>query len=278
MATGNLVLAVLFCQDSREAGWNEPEPQHPIFPGRHRPPTLIAASPSYGRQHRSSLIETWRSMNSPYFLLLEFGFPAIVAGISFALYIFLARERVRLLREIRTSAVNHSCAFSLQRGYRDPAVFRIQGETFSGMPWNLQTGRSGNDGRCAQRLELTFPTLSGKSDLVVMPRDERGECAFSTPSMPEAREFPIGLVDFDAAYKVLAAPGQMSHPPLTPALAERLVKWPKNTVAPNPVAAWRDQGGFHLEAHLSKMSNWATIEYLLILGEDICAQLPAPAV
>jgi hypothetical protein len=60
-------------------------------------------------------------------------------------------------------------------------------------------------------------------------------------------------------------------------LAERFVKWPKNTVAPDPVAAWRDQSGFHVEAHLSKMSNWATIEYLLNLGEDMCAQLPTPA-
>lgn len=209
---------------------------------------------------------------------LEFGLPAIVIGVSTALYVFLARERMRLLREIRTSADSHSWTFSLKRGYRDPAAFGIQGETFGGLPWNLQTsGSSGNEHRGALRLELTFPTLRGKSDLVVAPRDEKWECVVSTPSLPEALEFPSGLIDFDAAYKVLATPRQVSGPPMPLALAERFVRWPKNTVAPNPVAAWRDQWGFHVEAHLSKMSNWATIEYLLNLGEDMCAQLPTPA-
>jgi hypothetical protein len=168
--------------------------------------------------------------------------------------------------------------FSLQRGYRDPAAFRIHGETFSGLPWNLRTGEpSGNHDACAFRIELTFPTLSGDSDLVVAPRDGQSDCEVSTPSLPEAREFPSGLADFDAAYKVLAAPRQVSSPPVTPALAQRFVKWPENAVAPNPMAAWRDQSGFHVEAHLSKMSNWATIEYLLSLGEDISAHLPTPA-
>ena len=212
-------------------------------------------------------------MFSTFFL--EFVPPAIVVGVCIALYVFLARERLQLLREIRTSADNHSWNFSLKRGYRDPAEFRIQGETFSGLPWNLQTDGPNNDGNCSLRLELTFPTLRGKSDLIVVPRDGKWEVA--VPSLPEAQEFPSGLDDFDAAYKVLAAPQQMSHPPLTPALAERFVRWPKNTVTPNPVAAWRDQSGFHVEAHLSKMSNWATIEYLLNLGEDMCAQLPTPA-
>jgi hypothetical protein len=217
-------------------------------------------------------------MNLSSTLLLGLGLPAIVLGISMAVYVFLARERVRLLKEIRTSADNHSCTFSLKRGYRDPAAFRIQGETFSGLPWSLRTGEPGNDPHCTLRLELTFPTLGGESDLVVAPRDAKWESTVPTPSLREAREYPSGLVDFDAAYKVLAASRQVLRPPLTPALAERFVKWPKNTVAPNPVAAWRDRTGFHVEAHLSKMSNWATIEYLLNLGEDICAQLPTPAI
>lgn len=217
-------------------------------------------------------------MNVYWTLFLEFGLPAILIGISIEIYVLMARERVQLLREIRTSADSHSWTFSLKRGYRDPAAFGIQGETFSGLPWNVRTaGSSGNDHPGALRLELTFPTLRGKSDLVVAPRDERWECVVSAPSLPEAHEFPSGLADFDAVYKVLAAPGQASGPPLTPELAQRFVKWPKNTIAPNSVAAWRDQSGFHVEAHLSKMSNWATIEYLLGLGEDMCAQLPAPA-
>lgn len=211
-------------------------------------------------------------------LLLEYGVPAVAIAGSVALYLFLARERVQLLREIRASADRHEWTFSLGRGYRDPAAFRIQGETFSGLPWNLRTdGSSGYHHRCSLRMELTFPTLRGKSDLVVAPRDERWEAVISTPSLPEAREFPSGLADFDAEYKVLAAPRQVAGPPVSPVLAQRIVKWPKNAVAPNPVAAWRDQSGFHVEAHLSRMSNWATIEYLLSLGEDMCAQLPTPA-
>jgi len=207
-------------------------------------------------------------------LLLEIELLAIVIGLAVGIYAALARERLRLLREIRTSANKHAWTFSAGRGYRDPAVFRIHGETFSGLPWNLETG---NCRSSALRLELTFPTLQGKSDLVVVPRNAKWESSLASPSLPEAREFPSGLVDFDAAYKVLANPGQVSSPPVTPALAERFVKWPKDTVAPNPVTAWRDQSGFHVEAHLPKMSNWATIEYLLTLGEEMCAQLPAAA-
>lgn len=210
-------------------------------------------------------------------LLLGLGLLVIAAGISAGIYVLMGRERVRLLQEIRKSADDHSWNFSLKRGYRDPAAFRIQGETFSGLPWSLRTGGSDKDPRHALRLELTFPTLQGESDLVVLPRDANWEFGVSTPSVPGAREFPSGLADFDAAYKVLAASRQVSGPPLTPALAERFVKWPKNTVAPNPVLAWRDESGFHVEAHLSRMSNWATIAYLLDLGEDMCAQLPTPA-
>lgn len=210
-------------------------------------------------------------------LFLGIGIPAIAIGLAVGLYVFLARERVLLLREIRTSADNHSWTFSLKRGYRDPAAFRIHGETFSGLPWNLRTGElSGKQHRCALRLELTFPTMAGDADLVLAPRDERRTSLVSTPRLPEAREFPTGLAEFDSAYKVLAAPGQVSGP-VTPALAQRFVTWPKNAVPPDPVAAWRDQSGFHVEAHLPKMSNWATIEYLLGLGEDMCAQLPTPA-
>ena len=206
-------------------------------------------------------------------LLLEIELLAMVIGLSVGLYAYMAQERLRLLQEIRTSATSHLWTFSVSRGYRDPAVFRIHGETFSGLPWNLETG---SGPRSAIRLELTFPTMRGKSDLAVVPRNDKWESSLAAPSLPEAREFPSGLADFDAAYKVLANPWQVSNPPVTPELAERLVKWPRNTVTPKPVAAWRDQAGFHVEAHLSRMSNWATIEYLLTLGEDMCAQLPAP--
>jgi hypothetical protein len=210
--------------------------------------------------------------------LLGLGLPIFVASASIGIYAMLARERLRLLREIRTSADHHSWTFTLKRAYRDPAEFWIQGETFGGVPWKLRSGEPGNKHSSTLRLELTFPTLNGKSDLAVVPRNQGWESSLPVRSLAEAREFPSGLVDFDAAYKVLAAPRRVPGPPLPAALAERFVKWPPNTVAPNPVVAWRDESGFHIEAYLSKMSNWATIKYLLNLGEEICAQLPAPAI
>ena len=195
----------------------------------------------------------------------------VVIVISIGLFVTLARKRLRSLQEIRASVENLSGVFSAEHGDRDTAAFGLEGKTLKGVPWTLRTGGPGEDSGC--RLELTFPTLCGDSDLVVVPRDQTWESAVPTHSMLDAREFPSGLADFDAAYKVLVPPRQMSIPPLNPALAERFVKWPGDTAAPNPVAAWRDESGFHVEAHLSRMS-WASVEHLLNLGEDMCERLP----
>jgi hypothetical protein len=202
---------------------------------------------------------------------------AVVVVLSIGLFVFLARQRLRSLQEIQSSADNHSATFSVEQECCDRATFDLKGKTLNGVPWKLSTGTPGDHSGCALRLDLTFPTLGGDSDLVVVPRDERWESVLTIPTLLDAIEFPSGAADFDASYKVLVAPRQLPTQPLNPALAKRFVKWPKNAVAPNPMAAWRDQSGFHVEAHLSKM-NWATVEHLLILGEGISERLPAASV
>ncbi len=109
--------------------------------------------------------------------------------------------------------------------------------------------------------------------MAVLPRDRDSRKAAFCPS--HAQEFPSGLPDFDKVYEVLSASPQ-SAPPLNEALARRFVSWPGDTVAPQSVLAWRDPAGCHMRVLLPKMPNWATIEYLLMLGEDFSALLPAP--
>lgn len=196
----------------------------------------------------------------------------LALGLPLLMCALLVRERRRLLGEIRTSAGEHSWNFSAKRTYRDPAEFAIRGETFSGLPWSVRSQPSRERHR-KLRLELTFPTLGGECDLAILPR----ESALNHLCTATTRELATGLPDFDAVFKLLVLSPQISASPLNPALAARFLKWPRNTVTPRSVAAWRDESGCHLEAHLPNSANWATIEYLVALGEDFCATLPAPA-
>ena len=209
-------------------------------------------------------------------LLMCIALFAVASGLTVLLYALLVRDRRRLLSEIQTSASEHSWSFTVQRGSYNPAAFGIRGETFSGLPWSLKTLETSPDQRSELRLELTFPTLGGEFDLAVLPRDPGFGRARTEPREVEVREIPLGLPDFDAVFKVLVMERQVRSQPLNPAVAGRFLKWPTNTVAPHSMAAWRDPDGCHVEAHLSAMANWATIEYLLTLGEDFCAGLPSP--
>jgi hypothetical protein len=199
---------------------------------------------------------------------------ALTAQIVF--YVYSTRERRRLLREIQLSVDKHMCRFSTTEQRGDPTAFRIDGETFSQLPWSVSSHSAvGKGPGWSYLMELTFSSLGGMLDMAVLPRDRdaiSGKTAFC-PS--QAREFPSGLPDFDNRYEVLSANPQ-SAPPLSPALARRFVSWPGNAVAPQSVLAWRDPAGCHVRLHLPKMANWATIEYLLLLGEDFCARLPTP--
>jgi len=202
---------------------------------------------------------------------------ALALGLPVVMCAVLVRERRRVLGEIRTSAGEHSWSFSVKRAFRDPAEFAIRGETFGGLPWHLRTSQTRHDQDCKLRLELTFPTLGGECNLAVVPRDPKLNSAMAHRGLEELREAATGVPDFDAAFKILVLSRQTSASPLQAAIAARFLSWPRNTVTPRSVAAWRDDSGCHLEAQLPAMANWATIEYLVALGEDFCATLPAPS-
>ena len=141
-------------------------------------------------------------------------------------------------------------------------MFRIDGETFSQLPWSLQShGAVGKGPGWSYLMELTFSSLGGMLDMAVLPRDRKSVSGKTDLCPSQAREFPSGLPDFDTVYEVLAATPQLTASPLSSGLAKRFVTWPGDTVAPQSVLAWRDPAGCHLRVHLPKMPNWSTIEY-----------------
>jgi hypothetical protein len=208
---------------------------------------------------------------------LAVGVFAVALTAQIVLHIFMTRERRRLLREIQRSVDQHMCRFSAQQRRGDPTVFRIDGETFSQLPWSLQSHGAVGKGRgWSYLMELTFSSLGGMLDMAVLPRDHKAVTGKTDLCPSQAREFPSGLADFDTVYEVLSATPQLSASPLSTGLAKRFLKWPGDTVAPQSFLAWRDPAGCHLRVHLPKMPNWSTIEYMLMLGEDFCASLPTP--
>lgn len=209
--------------------------------------------------------------------LFAVGVFVVALTAQMVLHRFMTRERRRLLREIQRSVDQHMCRFSAQQTGGDPAAFRIEGETFSQLPFSLQShGAVGKGPGWSYLMELTFSSLGGMLDMAVLPRDRKSVSGKTDLCPSQAREFPSGLPDFDTVYEVLAATPQLSASPLSESLAKRFVKWPGDTVAPQSVLAWRDPAGCHLRVHLPKMPNWSTIEYMLTLGEDFCASLPTP--
>jgi hypothetical protein len=212
---------------------------------------------------------------SPRFIAA--GAVAAMVGLQVVVYRLMTRQQRRLLREIQRSVDRHMCRFSAQHRLGDPAAFRIDGETFSQLPWSLQSGEAvGKGPGWGYLLDLTFSSLGGALDLAVLPRNRGDFFGKADLRPPAAREFPSGQPDFDTAYEVLATAAPVSAPPLNPAVAKRFVAWPEQTIAPQSVLAWRDPAGCHLRVHLAKMPNWATIEYLLLVGEDFCSCLPSP--
>ena len=209
--------------------------------------------------------------------LLAVGVFAVALAAQIVLHLFMTRERRRLLREIQRSVDQHMCRFSAQQRRGDPSAFRIDGETFSQLPWNLQShGAVAKGPGWSYLMELTFSSLGGMLDMAVLPRDRKSVSGKTNLCPSQAKEFPSGLADFDTVYEVLAAAPQLTASPLSEGLAKRFVQWPGDTVAPQAVLAWRDPAGCHLRVHLPRMPNWSTIEYLLMLGEDFCASLPTP--
>jgi hypothetical protein len=164
------------------------------------------------------------------------------------------------MREIRAGAAQHGWRYRLQRWQGNPTAFRIDGQTRSGLTWILTSGNtSGYDRGWSVRLELRFTTLAGEADFAVMPRDSeaRGSALLGSTIPPgvesrvaafsgtaasaigffrDARELPSGIPAFDAAYQVLQSHEQ-SRQLVDCGLAERILHWPSDAIAPHSVLA-----------------------------------------
>jgi hypothetical protein len=205
------------------------------------------------------------------------------------------------MREIKEAASQRGWNYRLRRWLGDPTAFRIDGWTHSGLTWILETEATSDYHRgWTVLLGLRFPSLAGEVDLAVFPRDSdgRGSALLSPPLSPDvqakvaafsgtaasaagffrdAQALPSGFPAFDAAYQIMARPERVLQTPIDVALAERLLRWPADAIAPHSVLAWRDPFGLHFQARMPEPPNWASLAYFLSLAEDFSARLPAPA-
>jgi hypothetical protein len=147
-------------------------------------------------------------------------------------------------------------------------------------------------------LSLTFPEVGGEPDLAVMPRSSDGRdlgamakgvsseiqarvaalsgiAASALGLMRDGKEMPSGMAAFDAAYHVVALPGAFGNAPIGTGLAGRILKWPADAVAAHSILAWRDPFGLHVQVRLPGAANWATICYVVEIGEELCGRVPA---
>jgi len=228
---------------------------------------------------------------------------AVVWGLPFGLYALLTRRRRRALRQIHEAASERGWQFRrrwILRG--NPTEFDIRGQTPGGLPWILSSrSTGGHDRGWSVRLGMRFASLGGEVDLAVLPRDPQsrgpalvihalpsgalarvaafsGTAASAVAFLQDASEVTSGLPDFDAAYRILAVPQRIAPPLLDAALANQILRWPADTIAPHSVLAWRDPFAFHLQARLPATPNWATVSYFVALAEAFVLQLPPPTI
>lgn len=219
-------------------------------------------------------------------------------GVFFGLYAWLTKARRRLMREIRAGAAARGWQYRLRRWQGDPTSFCINGQTDNGLIWVLKsTGTRGYDRGWCVRMGLKFPTLAGKADLSILPRDpgptdfgsdvqhalagqvaKFSKVAAETIGLWQGRELPSGVFAFDKAYQTVALPERFPQSPVDAALAERILHWPENTITPHSLLVWRDHSGLHLQARLPAPPTWTTVRYFVSLAEDLCLRLPAPEV
>ena len=224
---------------------------------------------------------------------------AVVLGVPLGLYALLTRGRRGLMRTLHAAASERGWEFRRQRWQGDPTAFRINGWSGS-TAWILKSGPGSDSARgWSVRLGLRFPSLGGEMDFALAPRDSgglgisalasrlspgarsrmaalSGAGASAAEFFRDARGLPARLPAFDAAYQVWVRPAQSPHPHIDRALAERVVHWSADAIAPHSMLAWRDPFGFHIEARLPATPNWPTISYFLSLAEDLALRLPAP--
>jgi hypothetical protein len=161
------------------------------------------------------------------------------------------------------------------------------------LPWILTSGNtSGYDRGWSVQLSLRFPTLAGEPDFSILPRGPRlampvgaeariasfsGALAGAAGFLRDAAETPAGVPEFDAAYQVMLRPEQISKPVVDASLADRILHWPADTVAPHSMLIWRDPFALHCQARLPAQPNWATVLWLLGIAETCTSRIP-PAV
>jgi hypothetical protein len=237
-----------------------------------------------------------------------------VLGLPIGLYALLTGGRRRSMREIRLRANEQGWKFRMRRWAGDPTAFQIDGSTHNGLDWVLKTIGAGTEtyspGWNAE-LHVLFPSLAGKEDFAILPRDANdrsGGPLLKSPLLKsplvkselpvtaqarvsavspafggtveffqDAAELPCGLPAFDAAYQILAVP-QKFQQPVDAELAARILRWPEEAIAPHSVLIWRDPFGFHLKVRLPAPANWPTVSYSLSLAEQFALRLPASSV
>jgi hypothetical protein len=232
-------------------------------------------------------------------LLLLVVFFAVIIGLPFGLYALLTRGRRRAMREIRQGAEGQGWRYKLRRWQVNPTAFRIDGATRSALSWIMTSGNTrGYDKAWSVVAELRVPILGGEVDLAVLPREAGHGAAVLRGAIPEgakervaafsgaigsaveffqnAQELPSGLAAFDARYEILVLPKQIQKQPVDAALAQRVLSWPADAIAPHSILAWRDPFGLHMQARLSGPPNWSTVSYFASLAEDLCARVRAP--
>ena len=225
---------------------------------------------------------------------------AAFLGFFFGLYALLTRKQRRTTREIREFARERGWRYRKRRWQGNPTAFRIDGVTQGGMVWVLTSGNGGvNEVRWAAELVLDFPALAGEPDFAILPREtqstdsvarqrtvpaatETRVAAFSSTLasaigfLQGAREFPTGVLPFDERYEVLALPSQQK-PPVGAPLAEQILRWPAESIAPHSILAWRDPFGFHLKARLPAPPNSFTVLHFVGIAETCTAAIPPSA-
>jgi hypothetical protein len=234
-------------------------------------------------------------------IVIVIGFSAAFFGLFFGLYALLTRGRRRSMREIRRAARERGWRYQLRHWQGNPTAFRIDGQTQGGLPWTIKSSSTSSYQRgWSATLVLRFPTLGGEMDFAVLPREPgdsggklvaedvsgavqtrvtnfSGAAADAIAFFRAARDLPSGVAAFDAAYKVSALP-QVQRSPIETGLAKRILDWPCDAIQPRSVLAWRDPFGLVFEARLPAPANWATVSYLVTLGEEFCERVPASEV
>ncbi len=211
------------------------------------------------------------------------------------LYRGLTAGRRRTMREIRMQSEARGWIFKIRQWMGNPSAFRMEGRTTSGCEWVAKTESAGESERgWAVKLSFHLRALAGATDFALMPRGKDDANVKELAALPAAwkervaqwsgafagavgfagehREAPAGWPPFDAMYCVLVKPGR--NVPVGSGLARQIVEWPAESVAAKEVVVWRGPFGFHFEARLPDLANWATMNHAAMLVEEMVKRLP----